>query len=80
MRAYFKAFEDKSLPSLVQDAEGEVASIFTRYPLNFIGDGAELGEKAAKQALPKYPSNGTTGAEFGIQREKAESGHKLGEI
>jgi hypothetical protein len=65
MRAWLDALEDKSLPSLVADAEGEVAAAFTGIYRSLPGVRTVVGEKAARLPLPKYLPKRPTGAGFG---------------
>jgi hypothetical protein len=51
-RAWLDVLEDKSLPSLDADTDGEVAAAF--YPLNFIGDSCGHPEKRPTAGLRKY--------------------------
>ena len=65
MRACLEALEDKILPSLVADAEGEVAAAIKRISRILTGETDPQREKLRHPALPKYLPKRTTGAEFG---------------
>jgi len=57
MRACLEALEDKVLPSLVADAEGEVAAAFKGIPKILTGSDGFGREKPKRSALPKYLQN-----------------------
>ena len=65
MRACLEALEDKFLPSLVADAEGEVAAAIKRISRILTVEMDSQREKQRYSALPKYLPERTTGAGFG---------------
>ena len=56
MRACLEALEDKVLPLLVADAEGEVAAAIKRYLLNSNGQGELRQRKAEVFGITKVPA------------------------
>jgi len=65
MRACLEALEDKVLPSLVADADGEVAAAIKPISRILTGEMDSQREKLRYAALPKYLPKRTTGAGFG---------------
>lgn len=65
MRACLEALEDKVLPSLVADAEGEVAAAIKRISRILTVEMGSQREKLRCLALPKYQLKRTNGAGFG---------------
>ena len=65
MRACLEALEDKVLPSLVADAEAEVAAAIKRIYRILTGEKDSQREKLRYAALPKYLPKRTTDAAFG---------------
>ena len=65
MRACLEALEDKVLPSLVADAEAEVAAAIKRISRILTGEMDSQREKLRYAPLPKYLPERTTGEGFG---------------